>query len=316
VSTAVHALVYVAATLVLLHIARVTWHQRAARAVTATSLAVVVVGAAWWSLADAVIAAGVRGPVSGIAALSSFPAIAGMAAGFVCLARSMDGTGWVPRRRFLAALAVEPLVVTLVAATNPWHLAFYGGPGAATLSDSNHWEHGTLFWVHTAYSYGLFAIGLAVVAHGWWRSSPVFRRQSLSLLLASLIPGLVNVVNLVGMSGDFGDPTPIGFALAAGIIGHAILRQELIALAPVAREVLFARISDAVIALSPDGRIIDLNQAAEAILRATTSSAPEGLFGSMRGWSSRVGCRRRRAGCVVGSGRRSGTRGRGVGSSR
>src|SRR5450830_1807397 len=73
--SAVHVAAYVAAALLLLHVASVTWRRRAERPAASVSLVAIAAGGAWWSLADAVIATGVGGPASGIAATSTFPAI-------------------------------------------------------------------------------------------------------------------------------------------------------------------------------------------------------------------------------------------------
>jgi diguanylate cyclase (GGDEF)-like protein len=279
VITAVHVVAYIAATLLLLHLAAATWRCRAARPVASVCLVVIAVGGAWWSLGDAVIATGVGGPVSGIAATLTFPGIGVIVAGFVCLARSAQGTDWVPSRRLLALLAIEPVLATVAVATNPWHLQFYDGPGAATLSTPNSWQHGPLFWVHTAYSYGLIAVGLGLVVLGWWHSSAVFRRQFRSLLIASLAPVLIVVVDLVGKAGDFGDPTPIGLAVSATVLRYSIRRQDLFALAPITRRRLFERISDVVVAVSPDGRVIDANPAAHHLWSASTAGAGGSLVG-------------------------------------
>lgn len=277
---AVHSGVYIVAALVFLVLADRTWRRRAARPVTAACLAVIAVGGAWWSLADAVIATGVGGPASGIAATLTFPGIAAVVAAFVCVGRSVQGTGWSPSRGLILALSIEPVLATAAVATNPWHLGFYRGPGAATLSTPNLWEHAPLFWVHTGYSYALVAVGMGILAHAWRRSPPVFSRQYRSLLIASLVPALVTVIDLVGKAGDFGDPTPLGLALTAAVLAYAVRRQELIAIGPVAREDLFARIGDAVIALNPTGRVIDANPAAEAMWRAAIADGiDDGLVG-------------------------------------
>ncbi|HEX5332873.1 MAG TPA: diguanylate cyclase [Cellulomonas sp.] len=276
---AVHVAAYVAAAVLLLHVGSGIWTRRAERPVASMSLVVIVAGAAWWSLADAVIATGVDGPVSGIAAAAAFPAIGAIVAAFLCLARSASSTDWVPTRRLLAMLAVEPLVVTVLVATNPLHQQFYGGPGAATLSTPNEWQHGPLFWVHTAYSYGLVVTALVLVALGWWRSPGVFGRQFRSLLVASLAPILVVVVDLVGKAGDFGDPTPLGLAVTAVVLHHSIRRQDLIGLAPIARQALFERVSDLVVAISPRGQVIDANPAAQALWHDAT----RGVGGSLAG---------------------------------
>lgn len=265
----VHLLVYAAAAVVFVVVAVGAFRRRGPRTASATSLGVLAVAGAWWSLADAVSVGPFDPWVQSVAALASFPGVAVAVGAFACLGRTATGTGWVPSRAVLAGLSVEPILVTVVAATNPWHLLFYSGPEAATLGDPMAWERAPLFWVHTLYSYVLIAAGLVLVARGWWTATPAFRRQRWNLLVASVVPVLVNVVNLTGAFGDLGDPTPLGFAVTAGVIGHAMFRQDFIAFAPVARDVLIERISDPVLALSPDGRLIDANPAALRLLLAT-----------------------------------------------
>jgi diguanylate cyclase (GGDEF)-like protein len=269
---AVHSVVYVAAAVVFLVVAAGTWRRRAARPVAAACLVAIAVGGAWWSLADAVIATGVGAPASGMAATATFPGIGLVVAAFACVGRSVQGAEWAPSRGLILALGIEPVLATAAVATNPWHLAFYRGPGSATSGTPNLWLHAPLFWVHAGYSYALIAVGFGMLAHAWRTSPPVFGRQYRSLLIASLVPVLATGVDLTGKAGAFGDPTPLGLALAALVLGYAVRRQELIALAPVAREDLFERIGDAVVALNLCGRVIDANPAAEAIWRAATAT--------------------------------------------
>ncbi|MBB2923951.1 diguanylate cyclase [Cellulomonas cellasea] len=265
----VHLLVYLAAAVVFVVVAVGAFRRRGPRTATATSLGVLAVAGAWWSLADAVSVGPFDARVQSVAALASFPGVAVAVGAFACLGRSATGTGWIPSRAVLAGLSVEPILVTVTAATNPWHQLFYSGTAAATLGDPVLWERAPLFWLHALYSYVLIATGLVLVARGWWTAPPAFRRQRWHLLLASVVPVLVNVVNLTGAFGDLGDPTPLGFAVTAGVIGNAMFRQDFIAFAPVARDVLIERISDPVLALSPDGRLIDANPAALKLLLAT-----------------------------------------------
>ena len=58
-SPVVHAVAFVVAAAVLCAVALVVWRRRGARPVMASSMAVILVAAAWWSLADAVEPGGV-----------------------------------------------------------------------------------------------------------------------------------------------------------------------------------------------------------------------------------------------------------------
>lgn len=274
------ASVYVASAILCTAVAVYAWRNRVGRAVTATALAAVAVGAGWWSVVAALEAGGAPDVVCAVASLAVYPGVGVLVLAFTVLARSVSVADWSPSRRLVALLAVEPVLVTAVAATNPWHRLLYDGPGTRELATSPLWEHGPAFWVHTAYSYGLLVVGMVTLAVGWWKAPQVFRRQYLSVLLASLVPVALNVVSVFGALPGLTQPTPLGFAATGAIMAWAIFRQDLLAFAPVARALVVDRIGEYVIVISPDGRILDVNPAADRFVRSMNPGAPATLLGS------------------------------------
>src|SRR4051812_39168900 len=85
-----------------------------------------------------------------------------------------SGRGRVVTGRLLALLAVEPLLATLVAWTNPWHELFRKGVHVAA-SGALAWERGPAFWLHAAYSYVLLGAGALIVA-GRIKTGPALMR--------------------------------------------------------------------------------------------------------------------------------------------
>jgi diguanylate cyclase (GGDEF)-like protein len=203
-----------------------------------------------------------------------------MVVAFMCLSYCIARPQWVPRRRVLVALLIEPVLSTLTTATNPWHLWMYGGPGASQLRDPAAWTYGPGFWIDTCYVYLEIAIGLGFVAHAWWKASPAFRGQRLALFLAALFPLAANAAFLAGGFGEIVDPTPFGFAVTGTMMWFAIFRQDLFTFAPVARAMIIDQIGDAVVVISPVGRVLDLNPAADALLRGLNPDAPSELVGA------------------------------------
>ena len=181
---------------------------------------------------------------------------------------------------FVALLLVEPLLITVAAATNPWHLWVYRGAGAAGLTGSAAWGYGPGFWWHAGYSYLALVIGIGFTVWGWWKAPPAFRQQRLTILLATLIPCAANVVYLARGFGDLVDPTPFGFAVAGVVIFYAIFRQDLFTFSPVARALIIDQIGDAIVVVSPGGRVLDLNPAAVDLLRGMNPDAPSTLIGA------------------------------------
>ncbi|HSK34031.1 MAG TPA: diguanylate cyclase [Propionicimonas sp.] len=260
-------------------IATVTWRRRAQNPNFATALTFVMLGGCWWSVSLAVVVGSTNQTVAALATLLTFPGPTVLIAAFLCLGLSIARPQWVPRPWMLAALLVEPVLITLAGLTNPWHLLVYGGAGAAQLTGSAGWTYGPVFWVDSVYGIVVVVLGMALVAWSWWTAPPAFRAQRLAVFLAALVPLAVNVVFLYGGFGDGPDPTPLGFAVTGTIMWWAIFRQELFTFSPVARALIVDQIGDAVLVVSAEGRILDVNAAGDNLLRAMNPGAPTKLVG-------------------------------------
>ncbi len=269
-------------------IATVTWRRRALHVPFAVALTFVMAGGCWWSVALAIVVGATNQTVVAIATLLTFPGPSILTPAFMCLGLSIAQPQWVPRRWMLAALLVEPAAITLGALTNPWHLLVFRGEGATQLTGSAGWTYGPLFWADSAYGYLTVGIGLALVAWSWWRSPPAFRRQRLTVFVGALVPFALNAAYLAAGSRGGADPTPLGFAVTGTILWYAIFRQDLFTFSPVARALIVDQIGDAVVVVSPGGRVLDLNVAASDLLRSMNPAAlskpvgaPAEVFGSM-----------------------------------
>ena len=271
---------YVAAAVVFGWIAVLTWRRRAHNPTVALSMVVVMVGLGLSSLADAVAVASTTQRAAAIASLAILPLVGIATGAFVCLTMGIAWPQWSPPARLVVVLLIEPVLITLAAATNPLHLWVYRGVGAEALTGSATWGYGPAFWWHTGYSYLALAVGVGFLAWGWWKAPAAFRRQRLTILLATLIACAANVVYLSRGFGERVDPTPFGFALAGVVIFYALFRQDLISFSPVARTLVFDQIGEPVVVVSPANRVVDLNAAAVTMLRGINPDAPSKLVGS------------------------------------
>jgi PAS domain S-box-containing protein len=189
----------------------------------------------------------------------------------VWLAFAFQYTGrreWLARRR-LASLAAVPLVTLLLAWTNEAHgllwtrFRFYP-EGDLLFSDVS---YGAWFWVHAAYSYLCLLVGTGLMVLAALRSPQLYRRQAVALLVGALIPWLGNVLYVFRLSPVPNlDLTPFSFALAGLVIAWALFRFRLFDLVPVARHTVVEGMSDGMIVVDAENRIVDLNPAARSIV--------------------------------------------------
>ena len=161
------------------------------------------------------------------------------------------------------ALALEPLAVLLVLANAATHdlVRYYAAGAPATTTQVA--EAGPLFWPHLLYNNALVwgATVLLVVTLG--RMSALYRRQSVILVVAILLPIMLNLLfNLRVEPFRQVDLTPVAFVLTTAVLVWGVYQFSLLDLRPVARSQIFRTISDPVLVLDPDGRVLDANPAA------------------------------------------------------
>jgi diguanylate cyclase (GGDEF)-like protein/PAS domain S-box-containing protein len=127
--------------------------------------------------------------------------------------------------------------------------------------------YGPWFWVHTAYSYFLLVLALAKFLGSVVITPPQYRGQPLSLTVGLVIPFAGNIAFVFGYDPIPGvDPTPFLFTLSGFIIMLGLIRFRLFEVTPIPRGNIIKSMSEGLIVLDKQGRVIDINPAAQMIL--------------------------------------------------
>jgi diguanylate cyclase (GGDEF)-like protein/PAS domain S-box-containing protein len=171
-----------------------------------------------------------------------------------------------PSRRFLGALAIEPLIVgVLLAVPGTRHLIRYYPPGPPQPIPTA--EAGALYWLHVIYSNALVLTASAILLISVVRVSRLYWRQSITVLVAICLPLIGNAM------ADFGvppfehlDPSPLAASVAAWVLVLGVLRYRLLDLRPVARTHVVETMLDAVLVADAHGHVVDANPAAVKLL--------------------------------------------------
>jgi len=214
-----------------------------------------------------------------LASKLQYPGIALLASSWLAFAltyaRRPPALGW----KATGALCVLPLVTIALAWTNELHGAVWAD---AELTASRGFvglslDYGPWFPVHVLYSYALIVAGTALLIYEL-AASPNHRRALTAVIVA---PGVVTALNLLHLGGlnplPFIDPTPFGFALGAVVLVHGVLHSGLLDLSPVLHRQVLEQLDDGVIVLDAQGRIIDVNASAAAMLMPDGGSS--GMLG-------------------------------------
>jgi PAS domain S-box-containing protein len=172
-------------------------------------------------------------------------------------------------------LAVIPAVTVLLAWTNGYHglvwqtIDFKQVDGLRLIA----LQYGPWFVIHAMYSYILVLSGSVLLIRAALRAGPHYRKQIWVLTPAALIPLSGNLIYLLGL-GPFRhlDLTPFLFAMSVGLCAWAIYRVQLLAVVPIARNVVIDELRDGVLVVDHFGVVADLNPAAQQLLGCTKAA--------------------------------------------
>ncbi len=177
----------------------------------------------------------------------------------------------------LMLLSIVPTITLILVWTNQWHGLMrqaisldMSGP-FSTISKA----YGPWFWIHTAYSYSLAAVGSMIVGHTIFHPSRIYRSQALILMIGTVIPWIANAAYLVYRGRAFSgiDITPTAFAVSALLLEIGIAKTGLFSIIGFARNYVLDEIDDIVIVTDTQDQIVDLNLAAQNLLDVSINNA-------------------------------------------
>lgn len=169
----------------------------------------------------------------------------------------------------LAAAVVVPLVSFVLINTAPGLLWLYPtitidatGPVAVLAA-----TRGPLFWLLALYSYVLVLLAVGLMMLALLRGGPLQRAQNSAVLVGALAPVLGNVIFNAGFSPlRHVDPAPVLFIVTGVASVWALTRYRLLDLMPVVRDALIESMTDGVAVVDIQGRVVDLNKAAQQMI--------------------------------------------------
>ena len=242
------------------------WRRR--HAPGAKAFVALCLSAAWWS-AFQTLGVSASELASKLAlAKAQWLGIAAAPLAWLAFALSFGGRGaWLSAPRF-ALLGVVPAVSVGLALSNGSHGLMWKSVGLAEGAPfvALALVRGPWFAVQFVYSYLLVAASTLIIL-GALGDSPRYRREAAAVAAAPLLVAGANLLYFSPMNPvPFLDLTPLGIALGALVLGPALFRHRLLDLVPVARVRIVEGMSEGVLVLDPEGRVLDLNPAAEGML--------------------------------------------------
>ena len=197
-------------------------------------------------------------------------------AAFLCLAIRYSEPERGFKLRTLILLSVFPLITNVLIFTDEFHGLMWNPAKTAVivntmafLSVSN---AGVWYWIFVIYSYLLMIAGCMIIIRLFINSHGVYNRQAIGVLVAAMLALLGCALDIFGVS-PFPPFEGSALGLAIGTISVALVlsplrRSDVLS---VARGTVINSISDGIVIVDKDHRIVELNSAAERFLRKPAS---------------------------------------------
>ena len=200
----------------------------------------------------------------------------------------------------VALLFIPSTVQTLAAWTNGYHHLNWATVGTEEVNGLIifHRTYGPIFVLTSIYYFALVAIMFAVTLRALLHAPMPYRSQLTLMLLAVSFPLTAFVVTTLNLSPlPYFDVMPIGWILAYLCVGWSLLRFRLLDLIPPARPIIMNSITDTILVLDTQDRIVDINRTGEimigtraaAIIGQRAHVALAGLPGLLEGYEGARG---------------------------
>jgi diguanylate cyclase (GGDEF)-like protein len=264
--------------------AGIAWARR--RTPGAPTLALVMAAVTLWVAAAGLEAAAV--PVRDKVFWSTVGYVGGNATVLLWLVFILEYTDhqrWLNPRR-LALLSIIPIFNVVAAVTNDWHRLlwtdFTPGPTGTNLII---YHHGPLYVVVVAATLILTMAGTLLLVRAAIGPNALHRRQAGIVLAASVVPWIASLLYSVELTPFPGlDLVPGSFVVSGAILLWGLLRIQILDLVPVARDAIIERMSDGVLVVDAQDRIVDLNPAAMELLGVASNSIGQPAPGLLEKW--------------------------------
>jgi diguanylate cyclase (GGDEF)-like protein len=174
-----------------------------------------------------------------------------------------------PRRRSL--IWAMPIFNVALVITNSWHHLVWTGFTPTENGQSLIFHQGIGYlWIGLCF-YIYVLTGSLLVARVALNAIELYRRQAITVIVSTLPPLLCGTLHLLELVPPGISLLPMSFLLTGLIYFTSLFRFRLFDLLPIARDTLIENMTDSVLVLDNDERIIDINPAAQQLIEKITA---------------------------------------------
>lgn len=222
----IYVLVLAITTVLALSVALGAWTQR--RSSNAWSVVVLMLGVSAWCGTEAAMWSSSSLAQQALWLRLTYPAVSVVIVAFTIFAFEIAELDSWRTPRSIVLISLPHFVVCVAALANPGGL-FYAGYTPMRIGTYLHFtaQNGPLFWVYIVVAYGMFVAGLLVIVRAYLRSANAERAQLRIVLVASLLPFVVSVMNQFS-SVQIEGIESTAFVVTGALFLFALLRGQLL----------------------------------------------------------------------------------------
>ena len=172
-----------------------------------------------------------------------------------------------PRQQkiFWGILAVIPTLFILLLVTDQFHKLIYFDPHLVAEEPFSilTYRFTSTVWAYALYTYLIIFGCLTILLKNAIQTHGIYRRQIAVITLGVAIPIIGTMLTLMGVAFQpQRDISPITYAAGNLIIAWGLFRYRLFDILPIARDTVVENLTDPVVVLDAQNRVVDLNPAA------------------------------------------------------
>jgi PAS domain S-box-containing protein len=248
------------ATGLALSVGLVVWRRRSMPG--AWPLLALSLAASLWSFTYALELSTVGSPLALLWARVQYLGIMALPVAWVSFALQYTNRQRWLNRRTLTLLLIIPLATQALVWTNAQHQLIWR---RITLDTSGPfpilaYDHGVAFWISNGFAHLCLLFGTVLLLHSLRRAARLYILQVITFVVGAFAPWLANAIYVLNLSPWPGlDLTPFSFTLTAVAVTVSVLRFHFLDIVPIARDIVIESMSDGVLVLDEQDRVVDIN---------------------------------------------------------
>jgi PAS domain S-box-containing protein len=280
-----YMLAQAASAIISLFAAVVAWRRRAAPGGTVFALMMTCI--AIWTTAVSLEEGMIGVPSKILFAKISYIGAVNVAPLFLLFARHFLRVARRIRSPVVLLLWAIPAAVFGLAVTNEWHGLVWSSVQLAAPPAGNLavYGHGPAWWIMSLYDFALVMFASGYIGKAALGTPRVFRRQR-AIILAAVAVVWAGFAAYIAPGNPFPgfDMSALSFSIAGLLLLWGLTRGKMLALSPIARDMLMEAMPDGLIVEDARGRVIDANPVALSLLRKDSSIIGSPLERALEEW--------------------------------